>query len=308
MVFLELFPTLLTAVASVAAAIAALASLQISKRATSVAESTALAVHHHSASLEYAKAVNSLSNKTQEFYDFSYGMLTNWARELENKDNYELGGNNPRPLRHVLSNGSEMLANHSVSKASRTGFASHNILYVIRNGLGNLSDKEYQKLLKKADNTYHDFEGTFGAPSKSSTITSAPAFRWVCYQLIKRVEVKDWKNVWKEAWYENGWLYKYQAEYLKIKDVLKATQLSLKSEKEKLAHTAFPLNHNKELSVKYDEILKVLDCLLEDCGIDLLETYKDWEFSEDLSQLVLCSMGIAYFAVMQLNTIKKVGY
>lgn len=305
MVLLEFVPIVLSTIASIAAAIAAFISLRISKRAASIAELTALAAHQNSASLEYAKAINTLNKEAQKFYNFCYSMSTNWAKDLECKDNYEMGGHNPRPLRHVLSNGSEMLAHYALSKTSRGGFASQNILYVIRHGIGNLSDGEYQKLLKKADGTYHNFQSTFGIPSKSTTIISAPAFRWVCYQLIKRVKSKDWESVWKEAWCESGWLYKYQAEYLKIKPILKAVQASLKLEKEKLAHTAFPLSHNKPLSEKYTELLHVLECLLEDCEVELLETYKDWEFNEELSQLVLCSMATAYFAAMQLSIIKR---
>jgi hypothetical protein len=308
MVLLEVVPSFLSAVASIAAAIAAFVSLRISKRSTSIAESTALAVHHHSASLEYAKVVKDLSETTREFFDFSYNMWVKWARELEEKDSYGLGGSDPRPLRHVLSNGSNMLANHSFYNTSRGVSASQTILYVIRHGMGSLSENEYQKLLKKADGAYHDFESVFGIPSKTSAITSAPAFRWVCYQLIKRVKQEDWKKVWQEAWYENGWLSKYQAEYLKIKPILEEAQTSLKSEKTKLAHTAFPLSHNAELSAKYDEILKVLECLLEDCDGEHLEMYKDWEFSDELSQLVLCSMATANFAMMQLNTVHENDY
>jgi hypothetical protein len=308
MVWFEIAPSFLSALASVAAAIAALVSLRISKRSTSIAESTALAIHHSSAALEYAKVVTNLIVATREFSDFSDRMWVQWARELEDKDNYELGGSNPRPLRHVLSNGCEMLANFGFYNASKGISARHAILYVIRNGIGSLSDKEYLKLLKKADGSYNDFESVFGIPSKSSAITSSPAFRWVCYQLIKRVKSEDWVKVWQEAWSENGWLPNYQTEYLKIKPILEMAQTSLKSEKSKLAHTTFPLSHNAELSAKYDEILKALGSLLEDCDGELLDIYKNWEFNEELSQLVLCSMATANFAVMQLNTIHKNDY
>lgn len=304
----EFFPSFMSAVASVAAAITAFVSLRISKRSTSIAESTALAVHHNSASLEYTKVVESLSITTRELSDFSYSMWVNWASELEAKDNYNLGGCNPRPLRHVLSNGSEMLANHSFNNNSWGGTPRRTILSVIRHGIGSLSESEYQKLLNKADGAYHDFEGVFGIPSKSSAITSSPAFRWVCYQLIKRVKVKDWKLVWHEAWDENGWLSRYQTMFIKIKPILQDAQTVLKSEKSKLAHTSFPISYNPDLCAKYDEILEVLDYLLEDCNGELLEVYKNYPFNEDLSQLVLCSLATAYFTYMQLNTIYKINY
>lgn len=302
MVWLEVIPSFMSAVASVAAAIAAIVSLRISKRSTSIAESTALAVHHNCASLEYAKTVKILSETTREFSDFSYNMWVQWARELESNDNDELGGSDPRPLRHVLSNGSEMLASYALRGAS----ANRALLSVIRNGVGSLSDSEYQILLKKADGEYHDFESVFGIPSKSSGITSAPAFRWVCYQLIKRVKAEDWKNIWKEAWDESGWLFRYKTEYLKIKPILKEAQTSLKLEIAKLSHTVFPIAQNVALSTKYDEILRVLEYLLEDCDAELLEQYKEWQFSEEISQLVLCSMATANFAMTQLNCVYEI--
>ncbi|NKC11177.1 MAG: hypothetical protein GKR94_02915 [Gammaproteobacteria bacterium] len=178
-------PAFLSAIASVAAAIAAFASLRISKRSISVAEHSALAVHHGSASLEYSRIVKNLSEATKDFSEFNYGVWGGWAREIEQKDNYELGGSNPRPLRHVLSNASEMLANYGANHNPSGRFASRSILSVIRDGIGNLNESEYQELLKKADGMYQDFEGVFDTPSKSSSITSAPAFRWACYQLIK---------------------------------------------------------------------------------------------------------------------------
>lgn len=308
MVWLEVVPSFLSAVASVGAAIAAFVSLRISKRSTSIAESTALAVHHNSASIEYAKVIKVLGDSTREFSDFSYSLIVKWSRELEGKDNYLSGGSDPRPLRHVLSNGSEMLAKYGFYNVKRGGSGSRSILHVIRHGIGNLSDNEYQKLLKKADGAYHDFEGVFGTPSKSVPITSSPAFRWVCYQLIKRVESKDWKKEWQEAWSENGCLSNYQTEFLKIKPILKASKESLTSEKEKLEHTAFPINKNPELSAKYDEVLMVLESLIEDCDGDLFDAYKDWEFTEELSQFILCSMATANFSVILLNTLYKNDY
>lgn len=97
----EVVPSFLSAVASVATVIAAIVSLRISKRSIAIAESTALAVHHNSASLEYAKVVKYLSETTKEFSDFSYSMLVKWVKEFEDLDNCGLGGIDPRPLRHV---------------------------------------------------------------------------------------------------------------------------------------------------------------------------------------------------------------
>jgi len=304
----EIAPPFLAAIASIAAAIAALISLRISKKAASVAELSALAVHHYSASIEYTKVVESLSEVTQDFYGFSDNMWVQWARELEAKDNYELGGKDGRPLRHVLSNGSEMLANYAIKTRFLRGHANQPILSVIRHGVNNLNDNEYQELLRKADGCYNGFESVFGIPSSSAAITTAPAFRWICYQLAKRVRTEDWKGVWQESWEESGWLYEYQIRYSKIEPVLKNAQKTLRSEKQKLEHTAFPLSHNVELFAKYDEILEILESLLEDCNGKLLETYKDWRYSEELSLLVVCSMATANYVASQLSLIHRNNY
>lgn len=100
----------------------------------------------------------------------------------------------------------------------------------------------------------------------------------------------------------------YQTEYLKIKPILQTAKESLVSEKAKLEHTAFPISKNPELSAKYDEVLMVLESLLEDCDGEIFETYKDWKFTEELSQLILCSMATANFAVILLNTLYESDY
>ncbi len=303
MSWLDAVPTFLSAVASIAAAIAAFSSLRINKRSIYIAESSALAIHHSSASLAYSNVITNLNEVTREFVKVSRSVQTKWSRELEGKDNSNLGGCNPRPLRHVISNGSEMLVNYGLNNNYWGNSANQAIFSAVRNGVGNLNDDEYQKLLKKADGEYQSFEGIFGVPSKSSSIVSASAFRWVCYQLTKRVKPEDWKEIWESAWLENGWLYNYQSEYLKIKPMLEDAKILLKAERIKLAHTAFPLDHNIALLAKYNETLKVIDHLLEDCNYELLDVYKDWKFNEDLNQLVLCSMAIIYFAKMQLDII-----
>jgi hypothetical protein len=303
MSWLDIVPSFMSAVASLAAAVAAFVSLRISKQSISVAEHSALAVHHSSASLEYSKIVNSLCEATKDYSKLSYRVWANWAREIEQKDNYELGGVDPRPLRHVLSNGSEMLANYGSNYNSFGRSAERSILSVIRNGVAGLNEAEYQKLLKKADGSYIDCEGVLGIPSKSESITSAPAFRWICHQINKRVRSEDWINIWKNTWLEGGYLNDYKIEYVKIKPVLNSARDSLKAEKAKLAHSVFPLESNFELSKKYSEIIRILDELIDGCNSEALDVYQDWNYKEELGQLVVCSMAIAYLVMNQLDLI-----
>ena len=305
--WLELIPSMLSAVASIGAAVAAFFSLSISKRSMSIAEQSALAVQHQSASLEYSKVVNNLYETTKDYSEVSYSIWINWAKEIEHKYNCNSGGVNPRPLRHVLTNGSEMLVNYATRGNSFGGAAGKAILSVMIEGINGLNEAEYQKLLEKADHCYSDFESVLGVPSKSRSITSAPAFRWVCYQINKRVKAKDLRKIWKEAWLEDGYLNEHKNEYLKIVPILVASRDSLKAEKAKLAHSAFPLESNTDLSKKYNEIIRILDDLLDSCNYEALEAYQDWEYPEELGPLVLCSLAIVYFVYEQLNLIYMSG-
>lgn len=299
----DIVPSFMSAVASLGAAVAAFFSLRISRQSISVAEHSALAAHHSSASLEYSNVLNNLYEATKDYSDISYKVWADWARDIESYDNYGSAGVDPRPLRHVLSNGSEMLANYASNRNSFGRSSGRLILSVIRNGVSELNNAEYQKLLKKADGCYTDFEGVLGVPSKSESIALAPAFRWVCHQINKRVKGEDWKEIWKSTWLEGGYLSDFKIEYLKIKPVLYNSRESLKAEKAKLAHSIFPLESNLDLSKKYNEIIRILDELIDDCNSEALEVYQNWDYEEELGQLVVCSMAIACFVMSQLDFI-----
>ncbi len=301
----EVIPSSMSAVASVAAAVAAIASWRVSRQAASVAESTALATHHSSASLIYVEEVKKLNQICHDFDNATNTVVNTWPKVFEPFDNKERGGVDPRPIRHVLYNGSRLLADHALGDARFRGAGSNTILLPIRNGMTGINESEYTKLLKKADETISSFEETFGRPFKSQSIADSLAFRWVYYQLAKRVDVKDWQYAWTDAWLEGSCLTHYQYEYQRIKPEFIASRDRLRNEKEKLMHTAFPITRSKSLSNNYDQILTALDFLIEDCDPELIEVYKDWGFSEDLCLLVVCSMGISFFAAKQLDVIQR---
>tara|TARA_R110002049_G_scaffold297185_1_gene486000 strand:- start:5476 stop:6024 length:549 start_codon:yes stop_codon:yes gene_type:complete len=147
--WIELAPSLMSAVASVFAAIAAFLSLRTNKQSIDLAKRSTLAAHHNSASIMYSKVVDNLCDATKQYSEYCTRSWTDWAREIEGADNYELGGNDPRPLRHVLSNGCEMLAKYESDNTSfyrRPGYSIHE---VIINGVDNLNEVEYKKLLSK---------------------------------------------------------------------------------------------------------------------------------------------------------------
>ncbi|EJC7018457.1 hypothetical protein BBM20_20240 [Vibrio parahaemolyticus] len=300
----EVIPSSMSAVASVAAAVAAIASWRVSRRATSIAESTALSTHHSAATIVYVQEVKQLNALVSELDKLAFEITTTWSKQLQRFDNPDLGGIDPRPLRHVLHDGYELLADYASDSKKQIGAASRGILSPIRNGMGSITKDEYNKLLKKVDGTSCCFEATLDSPSKSKSITSASAFRWVYYQLLKRVESQDWRSVWKEAWLEEGYLNQYKSVFVKIKPELIGSRDRLRNEKEKLIHTAFPIENNLNLSEQYNQLLGALDCLIEECDSELIEDYKDWDYSEEQCLLVLCSMGLVCFADKQVGVIQ----
>ena len=300
----EFIPSSMSAVASVAAAVAAIASWRVSRRATSITESTALATHHSAATIVYVQEVKQLNAFVSELDKLAFEITSTWSKQLQRFDNSNLGGIDPRPLRHVLHNGYELLADYASDSKKQIGAASRGILSPIRNGMGSITEDEYNKLLKKVDCTPCSFEATLGLPSKSKSITSALAFRWVYYQLLKRVESQDWRSVWKEAWLEGGYLNQYKSVFLRIKPELIDSRDRLRNEKEKLIHTAFPIERNLNLSEQYNQLLGALDCLIEECNFELIENYKDGNDCEEQCLLVLCSMGLVCFARKQVDVIQ----
>ncbi|EKO3708847.1 hypothetical protein [Vibrio metschnikovii] len=302
--WLDVIPSSMSAVASVAAAVAAIASWRVSRRATSIAESTALATHHSAATLVYVQEVKQLNALISDLDKLAFEITSTWSKQLQRFDNPDLGGTDPRPLRHVLYNGYELLADYASDSKKQIGAASSGILSPIRNGMGSITEDEYNKLLKKVDGTPCSFEATLGLPSKSKSITSAPAFRWVYYQLLKRVESQDWRSVWTEAWLEAGYLNQYKSVFVRLKPELIGSRYRLRNEKEKLIHTAFPIEKNLNLSEQYNQLLGALDCLIEECDSELIEDYKDWDYSEEQCLLILCSMGLVCFAAKQVGVIK----
>lgn len=251
----------MSAIAAVAAAFAAFLALKISRKAHSLNESSVLAVHHKSAVLELSNGIESIHNSTQDLSDFSYRLWADWASQIEAKDIRSNGGTNPRPLRHVLTNGSKMLAKHGKLNLLQYRYAQNSMLSIIRDGVTGLNDSEYKALLKKVDGSYTDFEGVFGVPSSNKNISNSDAFRWVCYQLARRVTEEDWRKIWKEAWEPDGWVSKYRTEFSNVKPVLKEVLSTLREEKNKVIHSALPLGSNPSLNKKYQTIFYALELL-----------------------------------------------
>lgn len=302
---LNFIPPMMSSIAAVGAAVAAFFSLQISSRANSLSEKSILAVHHNSIALEISKVIDTISTSTEELSHISYELWESWSRDIELKDTRNKGGINPRPLRHVLTNGSKMLVRHSVLRERGLRKAQYSMFSIIRNGMGYVSDDEYQHLLEMADNTYTDFEGTFGLPSKSKNINESKAFRWVYYQLVKRIDKKDLTDIWQSAWLENGWIIRYQSEYIKIKPSIEQAITKLKDEKNKVEHSVLPLTTNPILNEKYEKILDALEALSENSSLEIMESYQNWEFDEEICLLIIYCMGVSY---MTYNILESFGY
>ena len=289
-------PSALSAVATVAAAVAAIGSLKVSRESKRIAEQGALAVHHGPASRALSDAADTVAEESESFSRLAVDVWSQWASEIGKYADPAKGGSNPRPLRHVLTNGSEMLEKHSTKHGEDYRHAHRSIYSIIRDGMGKTSDEEYKKLLKKADGTISDFEGVFGVPRDDEKISSSDAFRWAYYQLVHRVADEDWRKIWQEAWNDGGWLKRYRKEIGRLEPVLKSTAKKLSVEKAKLRHSAFPLDTNESLNLKYDRTLGALEGLMEACDLDLYEGFIDEPHSEDLVPLVLYSMVVALLA------------
>lgn len=301
----DLVPATMSAVASIAAAIAAFGAVRVSRESKQIAEQSALAMHHADAARVLSEEVRLLISNTNEFSELAYSIWADWAREIEFQDNREAGGSNPRPLRHVLSDASEMLVTHGASKHKEYGPTAREMFAIVRDGIGNLNDAEYKKMLRIADGTISNFEGTFGATSVHNKISDAPAFRWAIYQLNKRIRPEVWCEIWLNAWHQDGWLGKYRTSHSSLKQLLESAITSLESERAKLAHTVLPLSANASLASKYDLTLDISKTLLDLCSLELVEHYSDDTHKDDVIQLILYSMGMAYLVVEMRNSLES---
>ena len=302
--WLDTIPSFLSAIAASAAAYAAFASLRVSREAKLVAEQSALAVHHSDAAIALTSAVEMLILSTKDLFDLSYSVHIGWPREIERLDDRQAGGTNPRPLRHVLSNASEMLANYGIGQGIGYKHAKRAMFSIVTNGVNDLNEAEFERLLKQADGEYPDFEASFGTPPLKKHITSAPAYRWACYQLDKRIKKISWYEIWGGAWQKDGRLARFQSEHNKIKPALEDIISTLKAERAKLNHTVFPLESNPSLCLKYDDFLDVVKTLLNDCNLEMIEEmYSKEPHEEDVIQLVVYSMGIAFLAMEAIDSV-----
>ena len=67
--------------------------------------------------------------------------------------------------------------------------------------------------------------------------------------------------------------------------------------------SAVPLHSNFALHKNYEMVLSGLETLLNDCSMESLEHYREWKYDEDITQLVLYSMAIAYLVTKILESI-----
>jgi len=302
--WIEIAPSALSSIAALAAAIAAFGSLKVSRESKLIAEKSALAAHHGSAATLLSETLKTTTKNLQPLNEQALGAWTIWPREIERYDHRPSGGKDPRPLRHVLVNASEMLERHG--SAHRRGYkcTRGRIFSVISNGMGEISESEYNGFLRKADCSPDQFENIFGQPRLDRPITSASAFRWCYYQLIRRVEINDWRTTWNTAWITNGWLKKYCDAHQMVKPVVKSALDSLDSERKKLEHSVFPLEANPALLKKYDQAMSILEELLDFGDLDIIEHYTKDAHDSDLVPLVLYTMGVACLTNRAIETLE----
>lgn len=286
-------------VAAIASAYAALMALRISRESVVISKSSALAVNHASASLTYTKVLKELNLVTQDLSEVCSDLLIKWPREIDAKDHPSCGGVNPRPLKHVLSNGYEMVVDYSLNCTLMNRSTQRVCIDIVRNSF--FDEHDFKLLLTQADHAYSDFEGVFGAPDKSCSIIKSQAFRWVYYQLFKRISVDDWCHIWEISNSGSGWLVKYKKEHLKIRSVLEEARENLIGEISKLEHTAFPLTVNIDLFNKYEAVLFAINNILNDSCVEFLDSYDHPSLKGKYSLLILCALSSVNLSLNQIN-------
>jgi|TARA_R110002073_G_scaffold11861_1_gene53258 hypothetical protein len=299
--WIEIIPSALSAVAAIAAAYAAFRSLAISREAKQFSEQHALAVHHGLAANALADVQQVIAKELKSLSDLADWVATDWAGQIGRLDRPSEGGRDPRPLKHVLSNGAEMLAWHASKHGANNRSAGNRMYSILRSGMGSTSEDECRDLMVEADGTWHDFEALFGIPRVEKSIQSSPAFRWVYYQLIHRISAKDWADVWTKALQDDSWLSKFGAEYQRVTPVLRGCLERLHKEKARLAVTVFPLEINSRLNDEYGRLIEFAETLLEHDYVDHLNGYVEDLGSDDVVCLVLFSMGAAVLTTQFIN-------
>lgn len=289
----EIAPSILSAIATAAAAFAAFSSLKISRESKMVAERSALAIQHGEAAKTLTTTLENLSRELSDFSEIAYDLHSSWPREIEEFDCRSAGGLNPRPLRHVLINAGEMLERHATKNGVNYNHTHRAMFHTIRNGMGEFSETEFENLLQRVDGTYAEFEEVLGKPLSNKPINNSSAFRWAHYQLERRLTTENWRTIWRKAWTENGYLSNYRREYEKVLPALRESFVSIKREKDLLAHSVYPLEANLELFNKYKWTLEILQSLIESDYLDLIEYYIGGADDEDLVQLVVYSVGVS---------------
>lgn len=286
-------PSALSAIAAIAAAYAAFRSLTISRESKLFSEQNALAVHHGAAVNLLADVHQTIRRELKPLSDLADRLEFYWPREIGHFQRAGVGGADPRPLRHVILNGAEMLAWHSCQYGEDYFHAGDRMFSILRSGLGETSEAEYNQLMLEADRAYEDFESVFGLPQKDKEISASSAFRWVYYQLINRVSLEDWKGVWAKAREPEGWLSKYNTEYQRAVPVLQESLDKLFREKARLAYTTFPLDANEQLHREYKVLISFIQSVLENDHADQLSSYSDHLDADDVVCLVLFLTGLS---------------
>jgi hypothetical protein len=289
----------LSAVASIAAAIAAWGSWKTSQSSKDLATQAALASHHGLAAQALADALSRAWMQIEPLRALSKRIKTDLPRASEAHDTQEKGGSNPRPLRHVLDDTAELLCHHSV--AGRRLSIAFDLYAVVRDSPLQQSDDEFFRLLKKADGKCSDFAAIFGGPDSGKPSFESPAFRWGLYQAIRRLASDGWMQIWQGGWTADGWIYEYRELHKALKPMLNSWSEILAKEEGRLAFSPFPLSTNASLHSAYDQARRIFGVLSEDCSLELMEIYKDTRYPSDACYLIIYVLAVMELIRLQMD-------
>ncbi|OOV88029.1 hypothetical protein [Oceanospirillum linum] len=299
---INLIPAGFSALATCFAAFATFKAYQVAKESKNIAEKSLIASEHEEAKDVFFESFSDFELMTSRLFNLGRDIREYWTRKFDLFDdkNSEHAGEDPRPLRHVLSNAAEMLAKHSMARGRSDSYYFDYLIDVLNGDFGDLNLKEYYSLLERADGCYLGYESIFGEPKRDESIELSEAFRFSIYQLKYRTSTDDLRKFISDGWSRYGFLRLYYDEFIKCQIGFESIARSLTEQKNKLKFSYVKLDDNVDLSANMERLARCVSLVLN-CGFGVFEQHieDDWsdlpDFShEELIGYILFQVAITY--------------
>jgi len=290
MVSSELILPIMTAAATVAAAVAALLSWRTSRASAKIARDNALANHHREALFALTDELASLEAGVEGLERTAFDAMVSVPKALESIDNPSAGGENPKPIRHVVQEAAE-IALAEISDPSQdlpSGGRGRRLLSPVQDGCAVRFDEcEYRELLSIADGVYADYRSVFGEHFSPTDIAKSRAFRFCIFQMHKRLKVEEVRERLPSADIgapRKSHLSDIVEQIERIKDGLKSARDRLRLVRSRTDSSAFPLSMDPHLKRRFTQTERALALLVEDIDVSYIRDH----WSERADELVYC--------------------